>query len=75
MSNVKNYTEQGGERTVIGGNLNIAPGGSLTFDGLELKPAQVQAASTAATVADLKTDFNALLTSLKAAGIMLTEGD
>lgn len=29
-----------------------------------------QAASTATSVADLKTDFNALLTKLKAAGLM-----
>jgi hypothetical protein len=28
--NTKNYTEQGGERTVIGGELVIAPGGKLT---------------------------------------------
>jgi len=31
MSNVKNYTEQGGEKTVIGGSLEIAPGGKLTI--------------------------------------------
>lgn len=31
MSNVKNYTEQGGERTVIGGQLEIAAGGTLTI--------------------------------------------
>ena len=31
MSNVKNYTEQGGEKTVIGGSLEIASGGKLTI--------------------------------------------
>jgi hypothetical protein len=32
MSNVNDYTEQGGEATVIGGTLEIAPGGKLTID-------------------------------------------
>ena len=70
MSNVKNYTEQGGEKTVIGGTLEIATGGKLTFAGTEIKPAETQADSTAATVADLVTDFNALLAKLKTAGLM-----
>lgn len=70
MSNVKNYTEQGGEKTVIGGTLDIASGGKLTFAGTALKPAAIQANSTAETVADLVTDFNALLAKLKAAGLM-----
>lgn len=70
MSNVKNYTEQGGEKTVIGGTLEIGSGGKLTFAGTEIKPAATQANSTAETVADLVTDFNALLAKLKAAGLM-----
>ena len=70
MSNVKNYTEQGGEKTVIGGTMEIATGGKLTFAGTEIKPAATQADSTAATVADLVTDFNALLAKLKTAGLM-----
>lgn len=73
MSNVKNYTEQGGERTVIGGELEIAETGKLTFDGTELQPAQTQANSTASTVAGIVADFNGLLAKLKAAGIMLAE--
>lgn len=32
MSNVKNYTEQGGAKTVIGGTLVIASSGQLTVD-------------------------------------------
>ena len=73
MSNVKNYTEQGGEKTVIGGTLEITAGGKLTFDGDELKPVETQADSVATTIADLKGDFNALLAKLKAAGIMASE--
>ena len=70
MSNVKNYTDQGGEKTVIGGTLEIATGGKLTFADTELKPAATQDNSTAETVADLVTDFNALLAKLKTAGLM-----
>ncbi len=73
MSNVKNYTEQGGEKTVVGGTLEIAIGGKLTFDDVELKPAETQVDSAATTIADLKGDFNALLAKLKAAGVMVSE--
>lgn len=73
MSNVKNYTEQGGEKTVIGGTLEITAEGKLTFEGVELKPSQTQADSTATTISDLKSDFNALLAKLKAAGVMASE--
>ena len=64
--NAKNYTEQGGEKTVIGGELVIEEGAKVT--GLPVL--DNQPASTAATVEDLVTDFNALLTKLKATGIM-----
>jgi hypothetical protein len=73
MSNIKNYTEQGGDRTVIGGTLEIATGGKLTFEGAELKPANTQADSVAATVTALKDDLNSLLAKLKAAGLMADE--
>jgi hypothetical protein len=73
MSNVKNYTEQGGEKTVIGGEVDITTGGKLTFEGAELKPAAFQEDSLASTIAGLVVDFNALLTKLKAAGLMLSD--
>lgn len=38
MSNVKNYTEPGGEKTVIGGILEIISGGKLTFNDIEFSP-------------------------------------
>lgn len=99
--NVKNYTEQGGEKTVIGGTLEIKEGATVT--GLAANPltaatadtlggikvgaglsiasgvlsvtnplteAENQAASTADDVEGLVTDFNALLSKLKAAGLM-----
>ena len=67
--NTKNFTEQGGEKTVIGGTLEIKEGAVVT--GLPIL--DNQAASTAATVEDLVTDFNALLTKLKAAGLMISD--
>jgi hypothetical protein len=70
MRNVKNYTEQGGEKTIIVGELAITSGGKLTFEGTELKPAEAQADSTASTIAGLVTEFNSLLANLKAAGLM-----
>ena len=73
MSNVKNYTEQGGNRTVIGGELDITPEGKLAFDGTPLSPATLQADSNAVDVAGLVTDFNALLAKLKTAGLMNAE--
>ena len=83
MSNTyqtKNYTAHGGAETVIGGSLRILSGGSLIVDegasvtGLQGSgAAENQAESTAATVAALKEDFNALLAKLKAAGIMAVE--
>ena len=77
--NTKNYTEQGGEKTVIGGELNIAEGGKLIFKELEFSPDNLpkmvsfQADSVAENVAGLVTDFNRLLSKLKASGIMGSE--
>lgn len=64
--NVKNYTEQSGETTVIGGILEIKEGASVTG----LPKAENQIDSTATTIADLKTDFNSLLSKLKSSGLM-----
>ena len=70
MSNIKNYTEQGGGRWVVNGTLEIGGEGQLILDGQSIAPAAHQADSAATTIADLKTDFNALLAKLKAAGLM-----
>jgi hypothetical protein len=67
--NTKNYTEQGGDKTIIGGTLEIKQGASVTG----LPAAANQADSTATDVAGLVTDFNALLAKLKAAGLMADE--
>ncbi|HGT0998668.1 TPA: Head fiber protein [Enterococcus faecium] len=67
--NTKNYTEQGGEKTVIGGVLEIKEGASIT--GLPVL--ENQAASSADSIETLVIDFNNLLTKLKAAGIMTAD--
>lgn len=73
MSNIKNYHEQGGEKWVVQGELELAKGGKLLFNGQELKPAQGQTDSIASTVAALKEDFNTLLERLFAAGLMVVD--
>ena len=68
--NTKNYTEQGGEKTVIGGTLEIAEEGkTIGLESLFIQ-AENQDESTASTIAELKSDFNALLLKLKQAGLM-----
>lgn len=62
----KNYMEQGGEKWVVGGTLEILPGASV----MGLPVAENQVDSTASDVPGLVADFNALLTKLKAAGLM-----
>ena len=74
MSNVKNYTEQGGDRWVVGGTLEVTAEGQLLLGGVPISRAANQADSTATTIADLKTDFNALLAKLQAAGLMESGG-
>ncbi|WP_039652117.1 head fiber protein [Clostridium sp. LBM24168] len=70
MSNVKNYAEQGGDKWIVGGVLEIKDGGEIKIDGTQLTRADSQSDSTAADIAGLKDDFNALLTKLKNAGLM-----
>ena len=69
FSNAKNYTEQGGEKTVIGGTLEIKEGAELAG----FPKAENQADGTATTISDLKSDFNDLLSKLKAAGLMVQD--
>ena len=71
--NAKNYTEQGGEKTVIGGTLEILEGASVTGFPSSFTPAENQSDSTATTIAGLVVDFNALLAKLKAAGLMAAD--
>ena len=67
--NAKNYTEQGGEVTHIGGKLVFDDGGSIAgFPGAEnFVP------KTTNTGADIRSDLNTLIKKLKDAGIMIPD--
>lgn len=67
--NTKNYAEQGGDKLVIGGELEIREDAVVT--GLPM--IENQPNSAAEDVEGLVADFNALLEKLKAAGIMAAE--
>ncbi|QGT99506.1 hypothetical protein SYNTR_0913 [Candidatus Syntrophocurvum alkaliphilum] len=71
--NTKNYTEQGGEKTIISGELNIIEQGKLMFNGEELSQALYQSNSQATTIAGLVADFNKLLVKLRSAGVMFSK--
>jgi hypothetical protein len=70
MGNVKNNKEQGSEKWVVNGILEITEEGVLLLNGKPLIRAEFQEESTATTIADLKADFNSLLQKLKYAGLM-----
>ena len=71
--NAKNYTEQGGDVTHIGGKMIFEEGAQVEGLPSSFTPAENQADSTASTVATLKDDFNALLAKLKTAGIVVAD--
>ena len=69
--NTKNYTEQGGDKTVIGGEVDIT--GTCKLKGKTVTQAANQIDSTASTVSGAVADMNALLAKLKAAGLMAAD--
>ena len=80
--NCKNYATDGGNRLVIGGTLEVLD--TATVTGLQtgyaspetagsVYQATNQAESAATTIADLRSDFNALLLKMKNAGIMAAD--
>lgn len=70
MSNVKNYKEQGGDKWVIKGTLEVAEDGQIILDGDSFTRADSQADSTAVDVAGIVNDFNSLLAKLRTAGLI-----
>jgi len=73
---LKNYTEQGGNHTVIGGALTIKEGATLNIEtGAKLNglPKAANQAASTETTSPTKAEFNALLEKLKAAGIMIAD--
>ena len=71
MYNTPNYTEQGGNKTVIGGEIDVT--GTLKLKGKTVTQAANQIDSTASTVSGAVADMNALLTKLNAAGLMAAD--
>ena len=80
--NTKNYTEQSGEVTHIGGSLVFDEGATVSGFPMDaataskiggVKQAANQEASSASTVAGVVADLNALIGKLKTAGIMVAD--
>ena len=65
MYSTKNYIDNEGARTVIGGELVIEPGAKVT--GLAAKAVTD---SKAGTVEELVSDYNRLLAALRTAGLL-----
>ena len=71
MYNTPNYTEQGGAKTVIGGEIDVT--GTLKLKGKTVTQAANQIDSTASTVSGAVADMNALLAKFKAVGLMAAD--
>lgn len=71
--NTKNYTEQGGDKTVILGTLEIKEGATVNGLPSSFTPAENQIDSTAEDITSLVSDFNSLLLKLKSAGLMTAD--
>jgi len=68
--NAKNYVEQGGDVTVIGGELNIAAGGKITKAGTQANHIADIANNADGTA--IATAVNAILAALEGVGILKT---
>ena len=70
MSNVKNYIEQGGDVTVIGGELNVAAGGKISKAGTQAN--HIADIGNEATGTQIATAVNSILAALEGVGILKT---
>ena len=68
--NAKNYVEQGGDVTVVGGELNIAAGGKISKAGAQANHIADIANDANGTV--IATAVNAILAALEGVGILKT---
>lgn len=68
--NAKNYVEQGGDVTVIGGELNVAAGGKITKAGTQANHIADIANNADGTA--IATAVNAILAALEGVGILKT---
>jgi hypothetical protein len=70
MANIKNYLEQGGDKWIVNGTLEITADGEITIDGTPINRVTAQTESIAVTVTELKDDLNNLIAKLKNSGLM-----
>ena len=68
--NAKNYVEQGGDVTVVGGELNIAAGGKISKAGTQAN--HIADIGNEASGAQIATAVNAILAALEGVGILKT---
>lgn len=68
--NAKNYVEQGGDITVVGGELNVAAGGKISKAGTQAN--HIADITNEATGTQIATDVNAILAALEGVGILKT---
>ena len=68
--NAKNYVEQGGDITVIGGELNVAAGGKISKAGTQAN--HIADITNEATGTQIATAVNAILAALEGVGILKT---
>ena len=69
--NAKNYTEQGGEKTVIGGTLEFGAGAEVV--NFPLQALKVSSLADDASAADTLAKVNEILDALEASGLMADE--
>lgn len=70
--NTKNYKEQGGEKTVIGGEMQVESGAKITAAGTQA--ATIADLTDTASGAEIATAVNAIIAALKGVGI-IAEGE
>ncbi len=68
--NAKNYVEQGGDVTVVGGELNVAAGGKISKAGTQAN--HIADITNDATGTQIATAVNAILAALEGVGILKT---
>ena len=68
--NAKNYVEQGGDVTVVGGELNVAAGGKISKAGTQAN--HIADIGNDANGTQIATAVNAILAALEGVGILKT---
>jgi hypothetical protein len=73
MYTTKNYSELGGNRWTIGGDINVVAGAKVLADGTQATAIADHADTTTATTEEIATKQNAILAALRGAGIIASE--